>query len=453
MCKLIKTFIIIIFSVLLFESSSYAIDDISLETEDTTPLVAKISYDDVIKKAQEHSYDLKLADFNILISKQGVRDAKAEYFPKIYASASTEYTKNFRNARDTTVMSIGDSFINPYTRNQSVMGVSLSYNLFDFGVRRNVLNMAKEDVKVKEFELKQRFQDLILNVTDMYAKALMVQMQLDNFQQMQKLLEQNLEHSKRLFDAKVISAMELKNANVSLEQNKKQINELLQIKEETLNWISFYTGEAYDMKNIQIAQFKDSDFDPFKQSDYTKTVAWKIHELQINKKEFELNAAKRVNYPKVTLYSRYYLYGSDKSNYFENLKDIQPSNFSIGGSVNMPVFDGFKNSANIQTKKLELQQLYIERDKAIAELSTKLSVMRSNIINLNNQIDSDKEIQKNLTHKYNAFNKLLSKRMTTPVEVNNAKIELLKEENEFIKNQVAINATTKGIEALVQEYD
>ena len=453
MRKLLKTFIIIIFSVFLFNLSSFAIDDIQLETEDTAPLVAKIDYDDVIKKAQEHSYDLKIADFNILISKQGIRDAKSEYFPKIYASASTEYTKNFRDSRDTTVMSIGDSFINPYTRNQSVMGVTLSYNLFDFGVRRNILNMAKEDVKVKEFELKEKFQDLIMNVTDMYAKVLMVDLQIKNFREIQGLLEKNFEHSKRLFDAKVISAMELKNASVSLEQNKKQINELMQIKEETLNWISFYTGENYDIENIQIAKFKESDFDPFKQNDYTKTVAWKINELQINKKEFELNAAKRVNYPKVTFYSRYYLYGSDRDNYFDNIKDIQPSNFSIGSSVNMPVFDGFKNSANIQTKKLELQQLYIERDKAIAELSTKLSVMRSNIINLNSQIDADKEIQKNLTYKYNAINKLFSKRMTTPIEVNNAKIELLKEDNEFIKNQVAINATTKSIEALVREYD
>lgn len=454
MNKYIKTFVIILFNVFLVTLPSYSIDnDIVVNQKDTDVLVSKINYDDVIKKAQEHSYDLKIADFNILISKEGIRDAKSEYFPKLNASASTEYTKNFRDGRDTTVMSIGDSFINPYTRYQSVLGVALSYNLFDFGVRRNVLNAAKEDVKVKELELEEKFQDLTLNVTDTYAKALMTDMQIKNFQEMQTILEKNLEYSKRLYEARVISSMELKNANIALEDVKRQLNDLKQIKEESLNWLTFYTGEKYDVQNIKIAEFKSSKFDPFKQNDYTKSVTWKVHELMINKKEFELKAAQRLNYPKVTLYSRYYLYGSNKSNYAKSIDDIQPSNYSIGGSINMPLFDGFKNAANIQTKKLELQQLYVERDKAIAELTAKLSTMRSNIINLNSQLENDEVIQKNLNEKYNAANKLLSKRMISPMEVNNAKIEILKEQNEFIKNKVAISATEKGIEALTREYE
>ena len=48
-----------------------------------------------------HSYDLQIADFQILISKQDVRGARSEYFPKLGFNAGTEYTKNFRDTKDT----------------------------------------------------------------------------------------------------------------------------------------------------------------------------------------------------------------------------------------------------------------------------------------------------------------------------------------------------------------
>lgn len=96
------------------------------------------------KNAHEHSYDLQISDYNILISKQGIRSARSEYSPKLNFSAGTEYTKNFRDARESTVMSIGDAFINPYTRFQSILGVNVAYNLFVFGIRGDNLKIAEK---------------------------------------------------------------------------------------------------------------------------------------------------------------------------------------------------------------------------------------------------------------------------------------------------------------------
>lgn len=145
------------FVIIQINSTVYAIQDtpkkqeknnISLEKIQEKKLVSKIDFESIWDKAKEHSYDLKIADFNILISKQDIRGARSEYFPKLIASAGTEYTKNYRDNRDTTVMSIGESFINPYTRYQSIMGITLTYNLFDFGVRKGNLDIAKEADKL-----------------------------------------------------------------------------------------------------------------------------------------------------------------------------------------------------------------------------------------------------------------------------------------------------------------
>ena len=437
-------------------NAAYAIKETNKKQENTEQkdvvLKSRIEYNDIIKKAEEHSYDLKAADFSIMISKQGITEARSEYFPKLNLGATTEYTKNFRDAKDSTVMSIGDSFINPYTRFQTVLGVNMAYNLFDFGLRRNILKMAKEDVEIKKMEEKQRLQDVVLNVTDTYAKILMLIAQESAYEQIEQLQDKNLGYYQRLYDAKVVSSTDLNLAKVNLEQTRKQLSEIKSLKAESVSWLSFYTGEEYDVDNLTAENFVDIEFNPFEERNIENSVVWKLHEKIIKKKGYEVKAAKRVNYPKVTAYSRYYLYGSDYSSYVDNINNIRRSNFSVGGSINMPVFDGFKNSANIKTKKLELEQLLVERDKALAEYITKLAIMRSNLSYLNKQIEDNEIIEKELAQKADSTDRLVANRVASPIEGNNAQIEFLKQNIESVKNETAKEAIVRVIEVLTREY-
>ena len=67
-------------------------DQVELFESKNGTLVTGINFDNVLKKAKEHSYDLQIADYNVLISKQGVRGARSEYFPKLNLGAGLEYT-------------------------------------------------------------------------------------------------------------------------------------------------------------------------------------------------------------------------------------------------------------------------------------------------------------------------------------------------------------------------
>ena len=71
-----------------------------------------ISFDEVLKDAKSQSYDIKIADYDVFIAKQGIRTACSEYFPKINTSVGTEYTKNFKDIANSTVSVVGDAFIN-----------------------------------------------------------------------------------------------------------------------------------------------------------------------------------------------------------------------------------------------------------------------------------------------------------------------------------------------------
>lgn len=428
-------------------------DTVKLNVQKDKKLVTKISFDDVLSKAEAHSYDLQISDFNVLIAKQGVRGARSEYYPKLIAIAGTEYTKNYRDARESTVMSIGESFINPYTRYQSILGVTLNYNLFDFGVRRNNLNAAKEDVFVKELETEQKRQDLNLTIIDTYSKILMLKKQIELNKQILALENKTLGYKKRLFDAKEISKTEYDDQVVKAEEVNKRIFEIKQTMAESLNWLEFYTGEKYDINNLTVADLGKTDYDVLNMDDYTKSVTWKIYEKQLKKKGFEIKAAQRNNYPKINAYGRYYLYGANHSSYNDSLGDIEPSNLTVGANLTWMMFDGMKNRSNIQKNILEYRQLKVERDKAIAELMTKLATMRTNLLYLDKQIESNYKIIKQLNSKENSVHRLVAQKLVSPIDENDAKVKTLEQKIELTKNTVTELAIQRGIQVLTYQLD
>ena len=168
-----------------------------------------IDFDSVLKQAKTQSYDIKIADFDVFIAKQGVRTARSEYFPKINASVGTEYTKNFKDFSNSTVSVVGDAFINPYTRFQSLMGITLTYNVFDFGVKKSKMDIAKENIQLKELLEKEQFQELELTMIDTYSKLYILKKQIEINENILELAKKNLEYKTRLFDAKEISKTEL----------------------------------------------------------------------------------------------------------------------------------------------------------------------------------------------------------------------------------------------------
>ena len=412
--------------------------------------ISKITFEEALKKAHEHSYDLQIADFNVLISKQGVRGARSEYFPKLNFSAGTEYTKNFRDAKESTVMSIGDAFINPYTRYQSVLGINVGYNLFDFGVRGDNLKIAKKDVTLKELETKEKIQELDLTLLDIYTKILVSTKQIEKNKEILKCAEENQKYYERLYAAKEVSKTELNDANVKLKNAKAKIAELSSIRQESINWLSFYTGENYDIDNLKIADIKKASIDTLELQDYTKSITYRKYEEIIKKKELELKVVKKTNYPKLNVYSKYYLYGSDYNNFGKSF-DIEPSNFSVGAFLNMPLFDGMKNNANIKKTTLELKQLCVERDKAMAQLMARIATMRSNIIFLDEQISENEGAIQEYSDKEKSIKKLASKKLATPIDENEAKIQTLTEKIELDKNVITQSAITRGLEILTEE--
>ena len=77
--------------------------------------------------------------------------------------------------------------------------------------------------------------------------------------------------------------------------------------------------------------------------------------------------------------------------------------------------------------------------------------MRSNLIYLDDKISENNETITELNDKEKSVHKLVSKKLVSPIEYNEAKIELLTQEIELDKNSITQIAITKGIQILTEE--
>lgn len=411
--------------------------------------ISSIDFETALKKAAVHSYDLKMADFETLIAKTGVTSAKSEYFPKLVVMAGEEYAKSFADYATNSVATVGDAFINPYTRYQSVLGITLSYNVFDFGLRRHKLDIAKEDVNLKKLKEQEAKQELELNILDVYTKILISKRQIDNAYEVFKLENKKLALLERLFKAKEISATELNIQKINVLSVKKRVAEMEQVYFENIKWLEFYTGEQYEADTLIISDIKDTGYDFKIEADCTKSLIWKIYNLELKKKELELKAVKKNNYPKAAVYGKYYLYGSNYNSFRDGISDVEPSSLSFGGNIYMPIFDGLQNQANIKRVNLEYQKMQIEKEKAMLQWTTRINALKSNYFYLNEQMKENENILAELNKKGDINKRLLSKRLIGPIDLLNVEIEILEEKSEFLKNKITAASVSKGIEILL----
>ena len=118
----------------------------------------------------------------------------------------------------------------------------------------------------------------------------------------------------------------------------------------------------------------------------------------------------------------------------------------------MPVFDGLNNYANIKKTTLELQEKYVERDKAVAEWMTRVGTLKNNYIYTQNEIEATKNILSELKGKEKDTEKLMAKKLIYSQELDNIKIEHLRAQIEHEKNVIIHNSIGKGLEILTEQY-
>ena len=408
----------------------------------------QLDFNNFMSAALNNSYKLKTSQINIAISHHGVKEARAAYLPTISAYATTERYNDLTKGH-AQITAVGNEILLNRSYYQDMAAVGLSYNIFDFGVRRKKLDIAKADDKQKLIMLMKDTKDLKLDAVEIYADALGLYKQ--SVINGEKLALQNelININKRLRTAGELSEVDLVDSEIIASETKSDLDEVKNNLAKKLTEISYYTNENYNIKDIELNDFpKDvsgvitDTEEPVKLSatftEYIpeESVEAKVYDLEIFKKQKEYEIQKKANFPKIRFDTRYNFYGSDPHNFFYGLDDISQRSVTIRLSTSFTLFDGLKNINTIAKKKLEVEKIKIEKAQQLAELKKKYEQIQLECQNAITQTENNEATLALVNKNLEMLKRLNTNGIAAKSECIKKQLELLDKKLKLEQNQI-----------------
>lgn len=407
----------------------------------------ELNFNNFLSTALNTSYKLKISQIESLISQKGVKEAQAGYYPTLSAFATTERYNDLTNG-NSQITAVGNEILLNRSYYQDMAAIGLSYNIFDFGVRRKQLDIAKADDKQKALLLQKDSRDIKIDAADIYGDALNLYKQSLIKTETLTLQNELVNINKRLQKAGELSDVDLVDSEIDASETKTELDEINNNLAKKLTEVSFYTNEEYNTNNLILHDFPDNpdvlevengllkasvevlDFIP------EESFEAQAADLEILKKKKEYEIQKKINYPKIRFDTRYNFYGSDPSNFFNGLGDVSQRSFTIRFSASMVLFDGFKNLNTISKKKLEIEKAKIEKERQIAELKKQYEQIQLDsqnaIVQAENNATTLALVNKNLDN----LRRLNANGIAARSECIKKQIELLKKKENLEQNQI-----------------
>ena len=434
----------------------------------TSASAETLTFDSFLETVLQNSYKLKTSKIEKQSTEYGIKEARAGYFPTLSGYATTE---RYNDLSDGTrqITAVGNEILLNRDYYQDVAAVGLNYNLFDFGIRKRSLEIARADDKQKEALLLKDTRDLKLDVVDLYGETLALYKALGVKRQILELQNELLTINSRLRNAGELSEIEVTNSEIDISETKSDIAELENNLSKRLTEFSYYTNKSYGVDDVEIKDFEEGLEDnkstvgvlpvgEVKKLSVKKTAVRnnagdggdfdiensleaKTYDLEILKKQKEYEIQKIANFPKISFDTRYNWYGSDSNKYFDSFSDFEQRSLSFRISTSFTMFDGMKNINTVNKKGLEVEKLKIQKEMELAELKKKYEQIRIDSENAALQGENNKKTLSLVNKNLENLERLNTNGIIAKAECVKKKLELLdkkqKLEETRIRNYVA----------------
>lgn len=421
----------------------------------------ELRYKDTLNTAINNSFDLKMSALDIGISKAQLKAVRADWYPSLSMQFNTEYNKDLMNGRGTFAYA-GNTMITPYTQFRDMLYMTLSYNLLDFGIQGKKVHIAKQEITQKEINYNMQLRDLKLRILELYSKVEQHNNAINTKSEILSLYKNMFINKERMYKAGMNDKLSVMDEAVKIAKTQNDIeNSKLELKN-ALEDLSYYTKNDYEISNLYVhsvnfepetepnivevsskniieTEINKTDYN-FSFDSYLSDEA-KYYDLEIDKKKSELSILKRQLLPSFRFYTGYSLYGQNPNNYYSSLQDIGQRSFVVGISSQYVFFDGFKNRANREKTKLEIEKLQVEKDKKLSELENKYKKSYKAYETYSEELDINRQLLSTVKEKLDDVGKLRVYKLADQNQLLSAKADLLNQEYELEQN--IINITSK----------
>ncbi len=412
----------------------------------------ELTYKQTLDTAIKNSFDLKMSELDIGISNAQLKAVRADWYPSLSMQFNTEYNKDLMNGRGTYAYA-GNTMITPYTQFRDMLYMTISYNLFDFGIQGKKVHIAKQEIAQKQINYNLQLRDLKLKILELYSKVEQHNNAINTKSEILSLYKNMFSNKERMYKAGMNDKLSVMDEAVKIAKTQNDIeNSKLELKN-ALEDLSYYTKNDYEISNLYVHSV---NFEPETEPNIVEVSSKNVIETEINKTDYnfsfdsyieidkkksELSILKRQLLPSFRFYTGYSLYGQNPNNYYSSLQDIGQRSFVVGVSSQYVFFDGFKNRANREKTKLEIEKLQVEKNKKLSELENKYKKSYKAYEAYREELGINRQLLSTIKEKLDDVGKLRANKLADENQLLSAKADLLNQEYELEQN--IINITSK----------
>jgi len=329
-----------------------------------------LNFENVLSEALQNSFDIKISQEDIQAGRAFIRETKADYYPQLTVRFGSDYIHAFEE--QSKFASGGDVVIADESNYRHSLITSLSYNLYDFGVRKLTVENARRQVQIARLQEKQAYLDARKDVLERYSSALKLQEQIEATDSVLKRRNTIFRLAKQLRQAGTVGRELLGTAALNLAETLNQLDELKVRFQNVLVSLTFYTRKNYSADEVKLADLDQPqnlasavNLDVFPEA--------QIYQEQIENKKAELSIAKRSMLPKLMLYGSHRMFGSDTDSFAHSLSDLSARDATLSLTFEWSLFSGFSDTAKRARLNHEINSLRYQKEKKKAELQQEVS--------------------------------------------------------------------------------
>jgi outer membrane protein TolC len=124
--------------------------------------------------------------------------------------------------------------------------------------------------------------------------------------------------------------------------------------------------------------------------------------------------------------------------------------YYVGLVANIPIFDGFKNRAQVEKARLELQQLQVEKEKKLSELSSRYEKLREQSRILGKSFDNQQEALTLAETAAMMKDRLAEKKIVEEVQRLRKQIELVTQRCELARAGILKAAAARELQIMAE---
>jgi outer membrane protein len=324
-----------------------------------------LSFEALKISALENSHRLKLRSIDTSIEEARLGSVYSTLYPQLSLGYSGEYNHNLDQTSSGSI-SVGDTTINATVPYEHSVSVRLNYELYHFGTTLKQIEVSKKEIAVKKLEQCSEEVKLYRELLDDYLRAQKSQSE-KRFKSSIRTLRQELYTLKqRLYAAGKESRVSVGDEAIRLIDIERDIERASMEFESSVSALAQKSYLELNPDDLELLPLDDSSETPMNHP-FSLTPQARSYEEKIAQKQSEISMLNRSQLPVVSLYSSYYLYGSDQDNFSRGFDDIRPNSWNAGVSVRWALFEGFKYNSESERLRLELSRVRGESELAKRE--------------------------------------------------------------------------------------